>query len=68
MSKAHNCLVIANEQQITVTSYLKRILRIISDDDVVIVFSDGSRLIYQRHKSWRFDKFIVEKGKADESL
>lgn len=68
MSKAHNCLVIANEQQITVVSYLKRILRMVAGDDVTISFSDGSQLIYHHTDSWRTDTLTVNNGEADESL
>lgn len=50
MTKAYDCLVLANEQQITIANHLKRILRLIADDDVTLSFKDGSRLIYCRNK------------------
>lgn len=59
MTKAHDCLVIANEQQITMVSYLKRILRMVSDDDVILTFSDGSQLVYKRGQSWRQDRLEI---------
>lgn len=68
MTKAHDCLVIANEQQITMVSYLKRILRMVANDDVTIRFSDGSQLIYRYTASWRTDTLTVNNGKQHESL
>lgn len=66
MTKAHDCLVIANEQQITMVSYLKRILRTVAGDDVTITFVDGSRLIYCYTQSWRQDRLIVDDSEAGE--
>lgn len=60
MTQAHDCLVIANEQQITMVSYLKRILRMVADDDVTLTFSDGSQLIYKRADSWRQDRLEIK--------
>lgn len=60
MTQAHDCLVIANEQQITTVSYLKRILRMVADDDVILTFSDGSQLIYKRADSWRQDRLEIK--------
>lgn len=68
MSKAHDCLVMANEQQITIVSNLKRILRMVANDDVTINFSDGSQLIYHYTSSWRTDTLTVNNGKQHESL
>lgn len=68
MSKAHDCLVIVNEQQITMVSYLKRILRMVANDDVTITFGDGSQLIYHYTSSWRTDTLTVKNGKQHESL
>lgn len=68
MTYAHDLLSLnsSDTAQAIALLNIKRALRVIGDDNITLQFSDGSRLIYQRHKSWRFDKFIVDNGEADE--
>lgn len=60
MSKAYDCLSLNNDAtHVTAVLSLKRMLRIIGDDDVVIQFSDGSSLVYKRGESWRQDRLEI---------
>lgn len=60
MSQAHDALTLSNSTSTTsAVTGLKHFLRLISNDDVLLTFSDGSKLYYKRHKSWRFDTLQV---------
>ena len=59
MTQAHDCLSLSNDPTLYITS-LKRILRFIADGDVLLTFSDGSRLKYRRNvNGWRFDTLEI---------
>lgn len=60
MTKAYECFVLVTSQTYTsVNLSLKRILRLVSDDDVILTFSDGSQLVYKRGQSWRQDRLEI---------
>lgn len=59
MTKAHDALSLANEQTIIQTN-IKRLLRLIACDDVIMCFKDGSYLVYKyNEQSYRQDKLII---------
>ena len=59
MSLAHDALVLSNEQQVTAGTVLKRILRTVSNGNVILSFDDRSQLKYVRCESWRQDKLEI---------
>lgn len=67
MTQAYDCLTfVTSPIHTSVNLSLKRILRLVSDDDVILTFSDGSQLIYKRGQSWRQDRLIIDDSEAGE--
>ena len=61
MTQAYDCLTpVTSAQHTSVNLSLKRILRLVTDDDVILTFSDGSQLIYKRADSWRQDRLEIK--------
>lgn len=48
MTKAHDFLTLINEQQTTQANQIKQLLSSVTDDDVIICFSDLSYLIVSK--------------------
>lgn len=60
MTQAYDCLTLVTSPiHTSVNLSLKRILRLVSDDDVILTFSDGSQLVYKRADTWRSDRLEI---------
>ncbi|STZ02481.1 Uncharacterised protein [Moraxella equi] len=59
MTKAHDALCLATDNT-PISNNIKRLLRLIACDDVIMAFKDGSYLVYKYNDiSYRQDKLII---------
>lgn len=65
MTKAHDALSLATDNNVISTN-IKRLLRLIACDDVIIAFKDGSYLYYKySSQSYRFDRLQIIRSYDD---